>query len=233
MTGMQVFLHTICVEPAGWPELRTGMADLGLRPAILTAYVNLAKTEEAAWEDARVALAEAVEFFGFSAIRLFPGSGCSPDDTTAREILLARLGDLAVVLPGIGLWLETHDGSLADDPEGLARLVEEAAQPAVGLIFQPTRFTPEETRAPHARQRGLVHHFHLQNRQPDLSFATLSDGVLDWAEILATAPEGATASIEFVPTGIRPVEAFDFEATLAEAASEAAAAAGWAGNRTP
>jgi sugar phosphate isomerase/epimerase len=265
MDAMDVFLHTICVEPArwtpqrvsrplvplfpacaeagfrrleifephlreraDWPGIREGLQAAGLEAAILSSYVDLVHEDEAAWESSRTALAGAVADFGFRAIRLFPGSRCRPDDTAARETFTTRLGQLAATLPGTGLWLETHDGSFADDPEVLTDLVRDFGHPDVGLIFQPTRFTAAEALRQYARQKPFIRHFHLQNRHPDLSFAPLADGVVVWAEILGDAPEGATASIEFVPAGICSVEEFDLSKTLAEAMTESACAVSWA-----
>ena len=101
------------------------------------------------------------------------------------------------------------------------RLVEELALPNVGLLYQPTFFTAESAREQLALQKHLIRHVHLQNRNTDLSFATLRDGVIPWKSLLAELTPGVDATLEFVPTGICTVAQFDLDETIAQACSEA------------
>jgi sugar phosphate isomerase/epimerase len=90
----------------------------------------------------------------------------------------------------------------------------------VGLLYQPTVFERESALAQLQIQKPFIRHLHLQNRNPDLSFATLRDGVIPWPEILTEIGEKAGATIEFVPEGICPEETFDLQATLRQAREE-------------
>ena len=123
-------------------------------------------------------------------------------------------------MPQTGILLETHDGTLADDPQFLVRIVEELALPNVGLLYQPLVFTAEKALEQWALQRHLIRHIHLQNRSPDLSFATIQDGVVPWKSLLADLPPGVDATLEFVPAGICSVDQFNLDVTLAQARFE-------------
>ena len=116
--------------------------------------------------------------------------------------------------------LETHDGSLADDPAQMVALVEASAAPNVGLLWQPTVFAPAAARAQWEVQRAHVRHIHLQNRTADGKFCRLSDGVVPWEEILQSTGFGVDVSLEFVPSGICEVEDFELTTSVQEAVEE-------------
>src|SRR5205823_2296028 len=142
-------------------------------------------------------------------------------DGKGIEVFKARLLRLISQIPATQVLLETHDGSLADDPALLVRLVEELALPKLGLLFQPTVFNAESARKQFQIQRPFIRQIHLQNRNPDLSFATLRDGVISWNQILEQLGGEADATLEFVPAGICNVEQFDLAKTLRQARTEA------------
>ena len=169
------------------------------------------------------ALRERVERFGFRKVRLFPGRSPSPEQTGETIRFIARrLRRLADELSETEFLLETHDGSLADDPSDVVRLLEECERSNVGLLWQPTRFEAPAARRQFARQRAHIRHVHLQNRAPDGGFVPLAQGVIPWGEFLAALPAGAGGTLEFVPGGICPAEQFDLVASLREAVRECA-----------
>ncbi len=258
---MDLFFHTIALEPARWtpqrtsrdlagilppvasagfhrievfephltdttvsPEIRDAFRSLDLSPEILSSYLNLNPAETTtAQVDAKVeVIRERIDFYGFRRVRVFPGPGMKPNDRPAIAAFIGRLERLVASLPGTEILLETHDGSLADDPETITEIVRELKAPSVGLLYQPTFFEPERALRQFAIQQPFIRHIHLQNRHPDLSFALLREGVIPWERIIPKLDASVTVTLEFVPAGICPVEKFDLAATLLEAQSEAA-----------
>ena len=189
---------------------------------ILSSYIDLnpATTSEADFADKLEVLADRVPFFGFQKVRLFAGSRMSPADSAGIAGFTGRVRSIARMLPKTEILLETHDGSLADDPRLIVRIVEELDLPNVGLLWQPTVFTAESALAQLALQKHLVRHVHLQNRNPDLSFSTLRAGIIPWKTILQEFSPEVGATLEFVPVAICTVEQFDLNTAIAEARSE-------------
>jgi sugar phosphate isomerase/epimerase len=209
-------------EEALRPAIRDALAVQGLKPEILSSYLNLAALAEEELPGALAALEETLRYFGFRRLRLFPGPGISPHDAPAVEAFVARLAVLSGRLPEIEILLETHDGSIADDPAVMVEVVKNLNAPNVGLLFQPTHFDAGKALAQFAAQKEFIRHFHLQNRTPAGGFDTLENGVTPWSRILLEAPAGAQATLEFVPAGICPEEKFDLSAVLDQAVSERA-----------
>ena len=210
----------------GGADLRAVARELaahGLTPIILSSYLNLnpAVTPDETLEEKIGAVVRRVEALGFPRLRLFPGPGMRPDDAAGVAVFTERLGRLAHRLPGVEILLETHDGSLADDPARMVAIMENLPVSNVGLLYQPTVFGAEAALAQLAAQKALVRHVHLQNRRSDGSFETLEKGTVPWRRVLAELGHGVSSSVEFVPVGICPVEAFDLEATLRQARAEA------------
>jgi len=196
---------------------------LGLTPEILSSYVNLnpAVTSLEQVKSATEEMRARIEYFGFRKVRIFPGPAMKPADTAAAGAFIKRLERLVASLPGVELLLETHDVSLADDPELITQIVRDLAAPSVGLLYQPTLFNSESALRQFAIQQPFIRHVHLQNRNADRSFARLRDGVLPWNRIIPQLDPGIAGTLEFVPVGICPVDKFDLAAVLAEARSEA------------
>ncbi len=241
----RVLLHTIAVEPARWTPERVsirpaelaasifaaGFRDIevfephwdggdafalqGLRTVVLSSYIAL--TPSASPEGAfKSAMARLVSIAGtFEKIRIFPGMGMQPGDPDTSE-LIRRIQRIASSLPQKQILLETHDGSIADDPASVVDLVRRVERENVAILWQPTIFEPEQALRQFELQRSLVRHFHLQNRNPDRSFCRIRDGVIPWEDIFRS--HAADISIEFVESGIRPREAFDLGTAIAEAA---------------
>lgn len=201
--------------------IRDAFERLGLVPVILSSYLNLnpAETADAALDEGIAKLAQRIAFYGFRKVRLFPGPGIKPADEGATAIFMERLHRLLPRIPPVEVLLETHDGSLADDPALLVRLMGQVPS-NVGLLYQPTFFTRQSALDQFRIQKPFIRHLHLQNRNPDLSFATLREGVIPWPEILAEIGDKAGATVEFVPEGICPEEAFDLQATMRQAREE-------------
>lgn len=204
------------------PEIKDALARLDLVPVILSSYLNLnpSVTPDAGLDAKLQQLRERFDYYGFEKLRLFPGPGMNGEDKAAIAIFIDRLKRLAGKLSNVEVLLETHDGSLADDPALLVRLVEDLALPNVGLLYQPTFFEPQGAFDQFRLQKHLIRHLHCQNRNPDLSFATLKDGVIPWPEIFGQLPAGVNATIEFVPVGICSPAEFDLDATLQQARAE-------------
>lgn len=264
MGAMEIFFHTIALEPARWtprkvslslfallpkiaeagfrtveifephlreeserPGIRNLLRDAGLQPAILSSYLDLAALPENDVPAAFAALDETLRFFGFSKVRIFPGPRIAPEDDAAVTVFTRRLESLAEQLSGFEILLETHDGSIADDPRRIVQIVKDLGAPHVGLLFQPTIFDGKTEVAQFSLQKDFVRHVHLQNRKPDKSFETLENGVTPWRSLLNDLPSGVNASLEFVPAGICPEAEFDLEAVLAQAVREKEAALGF------
>ena len=201
------------------PELLDANA---LAPVVLSSYLQVAPqlSDDAAFASAKKDLAARVRRFGFRKVRIFPGGGVSPQDKAATGIVADRVSQIADGLPGVEILLETHDGSIADEPEAMVALIGQIGRANVGLLYQPTLFKAEPSLRQIAVQKHLIRHVHLQNRHPDQTFNTLKDGVVPWDKILPQL--NVDVSVEFVPGAICPVEQFDLEKSLAEALSEAA-----------
>jgi sugar phosphate isomerase/epimerase len=201
--------------------IRDAFAGLGLVPVILSSYLNLnpAQTADGALDEEIAKLAQRIAFYGFRKVRLFPGPGMKPADEGAPGIFMERIHRLLKRLPPVEVLLETHDGSLADDPALLARLMGQLPS-NVGLLYQPTFFTRQSALDQFHLQKPFIRHLHLQNRHPDFSFARLREGVIPWPEIIADISDKADATVEFVPEGICPEETFDLQATLGQAREE-------------
>ncbi len=257
MGKMEIFFHTIALEPARWtpqrvsqslttllpriaragfrtleiyephlreealrPAIRESLEKNALKPEILSSYLDLAALAPGDLPAAVSALEETLRYFGFAKLRLFPGPKISPGDTAAVEAFAGRLASVAARLDGIEILLETHDGSIADDPHRIVELVKDLALPTVGLVFQPTIFDGEKACAQFALQKEFIRHIHLQNRAPSGGFETLERGVTPWSRILRDLPPGVSASLEFVPAGICSEADFDLDAVLAQAIAE-------------
>lgn len=206
------------------PEIRDAFRSLDLSPEILSSYVNLnpAKTSSAALDATVEVIRERIAYYGFRRVRIFPGSGMNPADKPATAVFVQRLERLVASLKGTEILLETHDGSLADDPETITRIVRDLHAPSVGLLYQPTFFDTERALRQLDLQLPFIRHVHLQNRRPDRSITLLRDGVIPWDRIIPKLDQNVTATLEFIPAGICPVEKFDLAAALLQAQSEAA-----------
>lgn len=213
-------------EEGEWVEIRETMRGSGLDPVILSSYVDIAGLPEAELPGAVDALERTMEFFGFAKARIFPGPRIAPADAEGVARFTQRLAALAERLRGYEILLETHDGSIADDPARIVAVVKDLAAPNVGLLFQPTVFDPEATQAQFDLQRELIRHVHLQNRKlTGREFETLEAGITRWEKILPRVLPGANATLEFVPLGIVPEDKFDMAAALEQARGESRYAA--------
>ena len=247
---MDILLHTISLEPARWTPLRVSrpLVELlprlarskfkqleifephlalapdeaairealkanGLEPVVLSSYLKIAGGPVDEFQREAGRLIDRVHAFGFRKVRLFFGP--------KTDLFTERLIELVSRAPEIEFLLETHDGSLADEPAAAVAVVEAAQCENLGLLFQPTFFEPEKTRAQFAVQKPLIRHVHLQNRDSACGFVRLAEGVIDWPELIRQLPAGVGASVEFVPVGICAPDEFDLDATLAEAEAEA------------
>lgn len=205
------------------PAIREALQSNGLMPVILSSYLNLnpAITTGDEAEEGIEQIADRADFYGFSKVRLFAGSKLQPDDRAGIAGFVERVRRMADRMPRTQILLETHDGSLADDCRAVVAAVEEIQRPNVGLLFQPTFFTDREAILEQYRlQRPYIRHLHLQNRNSDLSFALMAEGIVPWRELFALGAANCDATLEFVPAAICSVENFNLKASLAQAVSE-------------
>jgi sugar phosphate isomerase/epimerase len=206
------------------PEIKEAFFSSGLKPIILSSYLNLnpAESSDADFDVQIQQLAERILYYGFKKVRLFPGPKMNPADSAGVETFKARVQRFAGQMPDVELLLETHDGSLADDPKVLTQVVKDLALDNVGLLFQATFFDGKERILEQFRvEKPYIRHVHLQNRMPDLSFVGMKEGIIPWPEILQELDDRVTATLEFVPVGVCGVERFDLDATLQQARKEA------------
>jgi sugar phosphate isomerase/epimerase len=204
-------------------EIRDAFGEFNLTPEILSSYLNL---NPSVTRDSDVAagvdqIRARIDFYGFRKLRLFPGPGMSPSDEDGISLFVPRLERLINALPDTEILLETHDGSLADDPAVITRIVREFDSPRVGLLYQPTFFEPQAALRQLEIQKSFIRHLHLQNRKPNLDFAPLNEGVIPWDCILQKMDGAVSATLEFVPVGICSIQQFDLAATLRQARAEA------------
>jgi len=193
----------------------------GLDPVMLSSYLQISpgKTDNEKFAAEKGELIARVKRFGFHKVRLFPGGGVSPKDGDAIKVVAERISQIARELAGVQILLETHDGSIADEPAAIVAFVDQLHLPNVSLLYQPTIFKPEPALQQFAVQKHLIRHVHLQNRDADGKFSTLKEGVVPWDKILPQLDVDLT--LEFVPSAICPVEKFDLEKSLSEAVAEA------------
>ena len=195
----------------------------GLTPVVLSSYLDLSPHShpDDAFLPAAEALLARVDRFGFRKVRLFPGRSPAPErDAETLAGVGTRLSQLAEARPAVQFLIETHDHSLADDPQNMVKLMKAAGRDNVGLLWQPLSPDPARAREQFAVQKPYVRHFHLQNRSADGQFALLGEGITPWSEFLQAADPGVEATLEFVPKGICTPETFDLAATIEEARAE-------------
>ena len=205
-------------------EIKNAFAETGLKPVILSSYLSLNPSETSDSDlDAKLQqMAERIRYYSFEKVRLFPGPRMNPADKQGVEIFKARLNRLLERLPNVEVLLETHDGSLADDPNVITQIVKDLAHPNVGLLFQPTFIQEKESILEQFRiEEPFIRHLHFQNRLPDGSFVGLKEGIIPWPEILQELGNRVDGTLEFVPIGVCGVDEFDLDATLAQARAEA------------
>jgi len=204
-------------------EIKDAFAKYNLTPEILSSYLNVNPmvTSDSALDAGLEVIRARIAYYGFRKIRLFPGPGMKPSDSAGRDVFVQRLKRIVSFLPETEILLETHDGSLADDPATITQIVADLASPRVGLLYQPTMFDAEGSLRQFEMEKPFIRHLHLQNRNPDLSFALMGDGVIPWERIFSNVPTDLSATLEFVPIGICPVEAFDLAATMRQVCDEA------------
>jgi sugar phosphate isomerase/epimerase len=204
---------------AEWPQIIAALKDANMEAVMLSSYLSLHPNNTPNHDlDQRIDdLKRRLDAFGFRKVRIFPSA-----DLTAEgaRTLTARLRRLATAIPQTEILLETHDGSLADDPAMLVRLMENLGLDNVGLLYQPTFFDTERSLEQFELEKPFIRHLHLQGRAKDTSFVPLRDGLVPWEKIISGLERDVTATLEFVPSGICSVEQFDLEASLREARAE-------------
>lgn len=209
-------------DPGQWEESKAALESHGIAPLILSSYADFGPhgLSDSAAAEAFSRIEEIIRFFDLRAVRLFPGPKVDPENQTHVRAFIERLRSVAERLPATTILLETHDGSIADNPGTIVEVVQFLDLPNVGLLYQPTVFENDRAQLQFDLQLPYIRHVHLQNRKPDLSFELLEKGTVRWERILKNLPPHASASLEFVPRGICPEAEFNLPAVLQEAESE-------------
>lgn len=223
-SSLEVFEPHITLAPDR-SRLRDAFQSNELTPQILSSYLDPgpdAMSREDFASAATMTVERAMEF-GCRAIRVFPGHAAAGTTIGQSLPLIAdRIAELADLAGDMEIFIETHDGHIADAVELMPELIHCIDRKNVGLLFQPTVFQPEAALAQFDLQKDCIRHVHLQNRKPDGSFERLMDGIIPWDQILKALGAHVTGTIEFVETGIRPVAEFELDVALAEAGDTAA-----------
>lgn len=186
-----------------------------VEPVVLSSYLDLAQLAEEAVAPAIASVRARMDEFGFRKIRLFPGPKIAPDDGERVALFTKRLFRLAECLAPREVLLETHDGSIADDPAALLKIIDFYPGTNVGLLYQPTVFRAEEAWAQFKQQQAQVRHLHLQDRDAGRKVVFPGEGVLPWPRMLEAFAGDVT--IEFLPGGMKSEESFNLDETLQEA----------------
>ena len=196
-------------------EIRQSFGAHSVRPTVLSSYLDLAALAEEAIPAAVDELKVKTGALGFRKIRLFPGPKISPADGEGVTIFEERLFRLATELGPVEVLLETHDGSIADDPRRVLDIVSRYKGKNIGLLYQPTVFKEPEAWEQFEMQKAFIRHVHLQDRDANRKIVFPNDGILPWQRILGEFAGDVT--IEFLPAGMLPEEEFSLAATLDEA----------------
>ncbi len=204
---------------AEWPQISAALKDSNVQAVMLSSYLDLHPRATPDQElDGRIGdLKRAMDTFGFRKVRIFPRADLTAD---GARIFTMRLHRLAAAIPQTEILLETHDGSLADDPALLVSVMENLDLERVGLLYQPTFFDAAQSLDQFEMQKPFIRHLHLQGRSDDKGFVKLRDGLVPWERIIPALDDSVTATLEFVPSAICPVEQFDLETSLREAREE-------------
>nr|WP_297422567.1 TIM barrel protein [uncultured Actinotalea sp.] len=138
-------VHVPLGDPAAQAGVRALAAEHGPAVASLGSYLRF----DVPTVDDGVALLAATARTGAPRVRVWAGSAGSADATRAgRDAVVGGLRDLADAAadaaPGLVIGLELHDGTLADEEEAAARLLDEVDRPAVGAYWQPGVGLPDE-----------------------------------------------------------------------------------------
>ena len=142
-------------------------------------------------------------------IRLWAGKISSADiSAMGRAAMVEELHRAAVAAAahGVVLSLEHHEGTVADNPESAANLIEAAGLPAVRTHWQPL-VAPDEAGQFRSFQRLREHVLHLHVFWRDAAtnaWLPLSEGRSFWGKLFRearAAPHVQTALIEFVKDG--------------------------------
>ncbi len=181
--------------------LASAAADRGTAIRSLTPYLKELASPDPAVRAATVdGFKRAIEhaaILGATNVRVLAGAEVGPDDwEAALRVLvdtLRPLGDVAQE-HGVGLNIENHDGTLADDAARSARVWRAVGHPAVGIIYDPANLVRDgkelypESLTLQAEGIRVVHvkDYVFEPGWPAGRRAMpIGDGVIPWPEMLS------------------------------------------------
>jgi sugar phosphate isomerase/epimerase len=157
---------------AEWPRITAALNAANVEAVILSSYLNLHPDRTRGHElDGRISeLKRRLDAFNCRKVRIFPSADATDEGSATLSV---RLRQLAAAIPQTEILLETHDGSLADDPAMLVHLMENLGLKNVGLLYQPTFFDTQRSLEQFELEKPFIRHLHLQGRAKDTSFTLL------------------------------------------------------------
>jgi len=218
--------HAATLDRGELAALKRRLDELGMRAPILGMYPafeleGAEREQELARWDQMFGLAE---MFGSGCIKAMPGR--TPSAQMTPELWRRSVEFVQEVLrrsrePGTVVTLETHAGTLADDPGVLLRFIEEVGSPRLKVCWQPFDFSDTEAAiALYDRLAPHVVHVHLQGHRGQ-EMAPLEHSDVDYRRVLPHMLQrgfDGYLSIEFVPECVvDSPEQFDLDRVLANA----------------
>ncbi|GGD63044.1 sugar phosphate isomerase/epimerase family protein [Microbacterium murale] len=194
-------VHVPPGDTARAEQVSKATSDAGLAVASYGSYFRAQEGEEI------TPILDSAEALGADRVRVWAGRVGSADATPGeRAVTIARLRSAASEAErrGIGLALEFHSGTLADDASATLRVLDEVDSAALSTYWQPTVAASDdlavseyEAIAPH------VSAMHVFSWWPETQRLRLHDRGELWRRIFAAAadssPTPRDALLEFVP----------------------------------
>jgi len=189
-------------------ELTDALARTGLKVSSFNCGLSKPLTDPdpdafAQVEKELLALAHLAEHVGCPNLTVQPGRASDPHHfAEAFEIAAGHLERLAWRLEGqeVTLSVEGHQGSLLESPEAGVVMMKRL-WPAVGFTYDPSHFAMQGIPLPDTEPLlDYVRHVHVRNASPGQMQATMADGVVDFAWLVAALDRrgyGGAVAIEY------------------------------------
>ena len=207
-------------------EVRKVADNAGLSIPVIGAYplFHLEGEEAEAERETQMGLLDRAEILGTPVIKMFLGR-VKGNEITPEQ--LAMTGERVIAWAeaararGIRFCAELHGNTLFDPEESGEAFLASHPDLDMAICYQPYNFQSTEASLALAdRFAGRIIHVHLQGHGPEMEYVPLTEGVLDYSQILpkiASQNPGVTYGIEFVRGGMAPAESLDYSLALADA----------------